>query len=151
MKKAVALPQYDDVKPFTQPQGVIDVQLDKITNRLATPACPDDYTIAFVAGTEPHDTCDQSTGIKGFFSRVFGGNSEKALPPPGTAGNPATASGVQPSTEDETQKKKSLFGKIVGVFRGDSASSDKDKDKDDKSDKPAPAPSKAGDSGLPPQ
>ncbi|HSZ64291.1 MAG TPA: PBP1A family penicillin-binding protein [Terriglobales bacterium] len=150
MKKAVALPQYDDLKPFTQPQGVIDVQLDKITNRLATPACPDDYTIAFVAGTEPHDTCDQSSGVKGFFSRVFGGNSEKALPPPGTAGNPTTTSGVQPSTEDETQKKKSLFGKIVGVFRGDSSSPDKDKDKD-KSEKPGPAPSKGSDSGLPPQ
>jgi len=150
MKKAVALPQYDDVKPFTQPQGVVDVQLDKITNRLATPACPDDYTIAFVAGTEPHDTCDQSSGVKGFFSRVFGGNSEKALPPPTTAGNPQPASGVQPSTEEETQKKKSLFGKIVGVFRGDSASSDKDKDKD-KNDKVAPPPTKASDSGVPPQ
>jgi penicillin-binding protein 1B len=154
MKKAVAQPQYDDVKPFTQPQGVIDVQLDKITNRLATPACPDDYTIAFVAGTEPHDTCDQSSGVKGFFSRIFGGNTEKALPPPATPGNPQPAAGVQSTTEEETQKKKSLFGKIVGVFRGDSSSSDKDKDKDkDKNDKaaPTPAPSKASDNGLPPQ
>ena len=82
MKKAVALPEYADVKPFNQPEGVVDVQLDKITNRLATPACPDDYTIAFVAGTEPRDTCDQTSGVQGFFSRIFGGNSEKALPPP---------------------------------------------------------------------
>ena len=81
MKKAVKLSQYSDVKPFTQPEGVVDVQLDKITNRLATPSCPDDYTIAFVAGTEPRDTCDQSGGVQGFFSRIFGGNSEKALPP----------------------------------------------------------------------
>src|SRR5208337_3194435 len=50
MKKAVTLPQYADVKPFTQPEGVVDVELDKITNRLATPSCPDDYTIAFIAG-----------------------------------------------------------------------------------------------------
>ena len=41
MKKAVALPQYADVKPFRQPTGVVDVQLDKATNRLATPACPE--------------------------------------------------------------------------------------------------------------
>ncbi|HEY7617767.1 MAG TPA: transglycosylase domain-containing protein, partial [Terriglobales bacterium] len=34
MKKAVALPQYSDVKAFSQPSGVVDVQLDKITNRL---------------------------------------------------------------------------------------------------------------------
>ena len=92
MKKAVKLPQYSDVKPFTQPEGVVDVQLDKITNRLATPSCPDAYTIAFVAGTEPRDTCDQKSGVQGFFSRIFGGNSEKALPPP-TA--PATAAGTR--------------------------------------------------------
>src|SRR5207302_3861802 len=82
MKKAVTLPRYSDVKPFFQPEGVVDVQLDKITNRLATPSCPDTYTTAFVAGTEPRDTCDQSGGVQGFFSRMFGGNSEKALPPP---------------------------------------------------------------------
>jgi penicillin-binding protein 1B len=139
MKKAVTLSQYADVKPFTQPQGVVDVQLDKITNRLATPTCPDDYTIAFIAGTEPHDTCDGSGGVKGFFSRIFGGNSEKALPPP-EPGNQAAATGVQP--EEEAKKKKSFFGKIVGVFKGDDNSS--------KNDKNAPAPSKSTDTGSPP-
>jgi penicillin-binding protein 1B len=142
MKKAVALPQYSDVKPFPQPEGVVDVQLDKITNRLATPSCPDDYTIAFVAGTEPRDTCDQSGGVRGFFSRIFGGNSEKALPPPTTAGNSQAASGVQ--SEEEAQKKKSFFGKIVSAFKGDSGSRDNN-------DKNAPAPSKSSNSGSPPQ
>jgi penicillin-binding protein 1B len=146
MKKAVTLPQYSDVKPFTQPQGVVDVQLDKITNRLATPSCPDDYTIAFIAGTEPHDTCDQTGGgVQGFFSRIFGGNSEKALPPPTTNGNPQGATGVQSSgvqstPEEEAKKKKSFFGKIVGVFKGDDNSA--------KNDKNAAAASKG--SGTPP-
>jgi penicillin-binding protein 1B len=146
MKKAITLPQYSDVKPFTQPEGVVDVQLDKVTNRLATPACPDDYTIAFIAGTEPHDTCDQSAGAQGFFSRIFGGNSEKALPPPTTNGNLPGGSGVQSSTgtaDEEAKKKKSLFGKIVGVFKGDSAAKPNDKN--------APAPSKSSDGGVPPQ
>jgi penicillin-binding protein 1B len=120
---------------------VVDVQLDKITNRLATPSCPDDYTIAFVAGTEPHDTCDQSGGVQGFFSRIFGGNSEKALAPPTANGNPQAASGVQ--TEEEAKKKKGFFGKIVGVFKGDSSSQN--------SDKNTPAPSKSSDSSTPPQ
>ena len=141
MKKAVVLPRYSDVKPFPQPEGVVDVQLDKITNRLATPSCPDTYTIAFVAGTEPRDTCDQSGGVQGFFSRMFGGNSEKALPPPTTNGNPQPATGVQ--SEEEASKKKSFFGKIVGVFKGDSTSP--------KNDKNAPPPSKSGDNGAPPQ
>src|ERR1700732_4926082 len=141
MKKAVVLPRYSDVKPFPQPEGVVDVQLDKINNRLATPSCPDTYTIAFVAGTEPRDTCDQSGGVQGFFSRMFGGNSEKALPPPTANGNPQPATGVQ--SEEEASKKKSFFGKIVGVFKGDSASP--------KNDKNAPSPSKSSDSGAPPQ
>jgi penicillin-binding protein 1B len=141
MKKAVTLPRYSDVKPFPQPEGVVDVQLDKITNRLATPSCPDTYTIAFVAGTEPRDTCDQSGGVQGFFSRMFGGNSEKALPPPTTNGNPPPAPGVQ--SEEEASKKKSFFGKIVGVFKGDSTSP--------KNDKNTPPPSKTSDSGAPPQ
>jgi penicillin-binding protein 1B len=140
MKKAVTLPQYSDVKPFSQPEGVIDVQLDKITNRLATSTCPDDYTMAFVAGTEPRDTCDQSGGMRGAFSRMFGGNSEKE-PPPSVNGNPQAAAGVQ--SEEEAQKKKSFFGKIVSVFKGDGGSS--------KNDKNAPAPSKGSDSGTPPQ
>ncbi len=142
MKKAVALPRYADVKPFTQPEGVVDVELDKITNRLATPSCPDTYTIAFVAGTEPRDTCDQSGGVQGFFSRIFGGNSEKALPPPTAAGNSGPAAGVQ--SEEEARKKKSFFGKIVDVFKGDSGSQKTN-------DKNTPAPSKSSDSGTPPQ
>jgi penicillin-binding protein 1B len=147
MKKAITLPRYSDVQPFTQPEGVVDVQLDKITNRLATPSCPDDYTIAFIAGTEPHDTCDQSGGVRGFFSRIFGGNSETALPPPSTNGNLQPASGVQSSTgaaDEEARKKKSLLGRIVGAFKGDSNSSNKN-------DKNPPAPSKSSDGSVPPQ
>jgi penicillin-binding protein 1B len=141
MKKAVTLPRYSDVRSFPQPEGVVDVQLDKITNRLATPTCPDDYTTAFIAGTEPRDTCDQTGGTQGFFSRMFGGNSEKALPPP-AAGNPQGPPGVQ--SEEDARKKKSFFGKIVGVFKGDSGTAAK-------SDKNTPAPSKSSDSGAPPQ
>ena len=137
MKKAVALPQYADVKPFNQPEGVVDVQLDKVTNRLATPSCPDTYTIAFIAGTEPHDTCDQTGGVQGFFSRIFGGNSEKPLPPPG---NPQATGGVQPDG-DAAKKKRSFFGKIADAFKGDSSSHDKN----------TPPPSKPEDSGAKPQ
>jgi penicillin-binding protein 1B len=143
MKKAVTLPRYADVRPFTQPEGVVDVELDKITNRLATPTCPDTYTIAFVAGTEPRDTCDQSGGVRGFFSRMFGGESEKALPPPTAAGNPRPATGVQ--SEEEARKKKTFFGKIVDAFKGDSGSQKTTNDKN------TPAPSKGSDSGPPPR
>jgi penicillin-binding protein 1B len=123
MKKASLLPQYSDMKEFSQPTGVVDVQLDKATNRLATPTCPDDYVAAFVAGTEPRETCDQQTGVAGLFSRFFGGG-EKALPPPAQA-----ADGQE---DQDPKKKKGFFGKLAGIF------------KDDKSSAP---PSKPADSG----
>ena len=100
------------MKAFSQPTGVVDVQLDKATNRLATPACPDDYTAAFVAGTEPRETCDQQNGVAGMFSRFFGGGP-KPLPPPNSA------NGQDPQNP---QKKKGFFGKIAGVFRDDKSS-----------------------------
>ncbi|OLE57520.1 MAG: penicillin-binding protein [Chloroflexi bacterium 13_1_20CM_2_59_7] len=123
MKKAVALPQYSDVKPFSQPVGIVDVQLDKLTNRLATPSCPDTYTAAFIAGTEPNETCDQSNGLRGFFSRVFGLGGDKALPPP----PPGASPGAQPGSEagassQDPKKKKGFFGKIAGIFKDDKSS-----------------------------
>ena len=125
MKKAVALPQYSDAKPFQQPSGVVDVQLDKATNLLATAACPDTYTSAFVAGTEPIQTCDQGNGIKGFFSRMLGIGGDKALPP-GQAGTnaqqPNNPNAANPQAPGEEQKKKGFLGKIVGIFKDDKPS-----------------------------
>ena len=119
MKKAADVPQYTDMRPFAQPSGVVDVQLDKSTNLLATPACPETYTAAFIIGTEPTTTCDQGTGIKGFFSRMLG-LGDKPLPPPSAnqAGNPADSGGQDGSG----QKKKGLFGKIAGIFKDDKSS-----------------------------
>jgi penicillin-binding protein 1B len=129
MKKAAKLPQYSDMKSFAQPSGVIDVQLDKATNRLATPSCPETYTAAFVAGTEPRDTCDQATGVRGFFSRIFGLGGDKALPPPPPgAPNSQTGQGAQSGPQaadqqDPSKKKKGFFGKIAGIFKDDKSSS----------------------------
>ena len=83
------------MKEFQQPTGVVDVQLDKATNRLATPTCPDDYTSAFVAGTEPHDTCDAQAGDEGvLFADVWREISRciRSRPRPTSAG-PEQSSG----------------------------------------------------------
>jgi penicillin-binding protein 1B len=114
MKKAATLPQYADMHEFSQPTGVVDVELDKASNRLATPNCPDDYTSAFVAGTEPHETCDDQGGIKGLFSRILGGGPKPQLADPNQAAN-----GQDPNNPRDPKKKKGFFGKIAGVFKDD--------------------------------
>ena len=47
MKKAIALPQFSDAKPFPQPSGVVDVQLDKNTNLLGNSCLPTDLHCRF--------------------------------------------------------------------------------------------------------
>jgi penicillin-binding protein 1B len=110
MKKAATLPMYSDMREFSQPSGVVDVQLDKATNRLATPNCTDDYTSAFVAGTEPRDTCESQQGLKGFFTKMFGGD-KPVMPAP---------AGQDPNADPK--KKKGFFGKIAGIFKDDKSS-----------------------------
>ncbi|HET7185590.1 MAG TPA: PBP1A family penicillin-binding protein [Terriglobales bacterium] len=126
MKRAVKLPSYKDAQPFQPPAGVVAVRLDKATNRLATAACPDDYTVAFIAGTEPKDSCDQPMGEhRGIFSRIFGANPAPTPPVIGSTSNtvrpstPAPVVSSAPTPQDSQDKKKGIFGKIVGIFKGD--------------------------------
>ena len=133
MKKAAALPQYSDMKAFQQPTGVVDVELDKATNRLATPACPDDYTSAFVAGTEPRETCDEGAGVRGFFSRMFGTGAK--VPPPPV--QPQDPNAQDAANKPDPKKKKGFFGKVAGIF------------KDDKSSAPVSKPADSGQTAPP--
>jgi len=129
MKRAAVLPQYRNMKPFGAPSGVVIVKLDKATNRLATASCPDDYTVAFIAGTEPKDTCDGG-GILSRLGHLFsGGNGSPpnvVAPPSSPSGNPGTpvTQAPQPaaqtqSTQPEQKKKKGFWGKVFGVFKDD--------------------------------
>jgi penicillin-binding protein 1B len=113
MKKAATLPMYSDMREFSQPSGVVDVQLDKATNRLATPNCTDDYTSAFVAGTEPRDTCEAQQGFKGFLTKMFGGGDKPVMP---------AQAGPDPNNPQDPKKKKGFFGKIAGIFKDDKSS-----------------------------
>lgn len=107
MKRAVELPTYSDMKPFSQPPGVVDVQLDKVTNLLATPSCPQTYSSAFIVGTEPTSTCDQGNGIHGILSKILGLGTPQPQPPPAE------------QADQTAQKKKGLLGKIAGIFKDD--------------------------------
>ena len=146
MKRAVDLPNYSDIKPFTPPQGVVEFTLDKDTNQIATAACPDDYTTAFIEGTQPTQTCEQ-TAHGNVFQRIFG-IEPKPTPTPSasnTVGNTAPAS-AQPAAHAAKRvpgpgtgkKKKGFWGRLFG------GSKDDNKD-DNKGTKPAATPASSKD------
>ena len=131
MKRAVAMPQYHDTAQFSQPSGVIDVSIDKATNRLATANCPDDYVGAFIAGTEPQLNCEQ-TDNRNVLQKILGigqptptappinAGQPRALPPGGVHQQlPATAAQQPPAQPAQPeQKKKGFFGKLKDIFGG---------------------------------
>jgi hypothetical protein len=137
MKHAVALPQYAGVKEFTSPAGVVVVKLDKVTNRIASASCPDDYYAAFIAGTEPQETCDQNPGLLNRIGSILGVTARDnpnvvPPPPPVSQGQPvvSTVRPQPPAPVQQTpatvqqqapndQKKKGFWGKLAGVFKGD--------------------------------
>ncbi len=148
MKRATALPQYSDTEYFDPPQGITVVSLDNATNLLSDAACPDDYTAAFLDGTQPTNTCDHPNGDqRNLFQKIFGlGGSTPALNTPGavapatTPATPSAANGAAGNTTaqpngTEKEKKKGFFGKVFGVFKDESGS----KDQPAPSNPPAPA------------
>src|ERR1041385_9063609 len=141
MKRAVALPNYSDAKPFASPDGVVLLTLDKNTNQIATPSCPDDYVTAFIEGTQPTQTCEQ-TGHGNVFQRIFG-IEPKPTPTPAASnigGNTAPPPAQPAATpqngaqnSEPEKKKKGFWGRLFG------GSKDDNKD-DNKGTRPAASP-----------
>ena len=44
--------------PFDVPEGIVFTEIDPLSGKLATPACPKTFSEAFLAGTEPTTSCD---------------------------------------------------------------------------------------------
>ncbi len=147
MKRAIQLPQYSDVKPFTAPEGVTTARIDKPSNLLADSTCPDNsFYVAFLDGTAPVNTCSQN-GRKSteLYTEDLRHRRNKTVTPdatkPGTTPQSTTAAPIvrqAPNTPPDgnapdttqapaQQKKKNIFQKIFG--------GGKDKDKA----QPAPA------------
>jgi penicillin-binding protein 1B len=136
MKRAIALPDYSQVRDFAPPQGVELVAIDVDTLERATPLCPVTRNEVFLTGTEPARYCERHGGIEAALIAAPGG-----VLPEQPAANRASASAVQsastpgqgsktaaqlpektPSTtngeQPAPQKKKGLWEKIFGIFGG---------------------------------
>ncbi len=114
MNRAVKLPQYSDMKPFTAPDGVQVLRIDRATNLPADQTCPSDsMTVAFLIGTAPQGTCSQmGEDSQTLANRLFN---------PGADSN---------GTPDDVTKHRNLFERMFGL--------NKDKDKQQQQQQPAP-------------
>ena len=119
MNRAIKLPQYSDMKPFTPPDGVQTLRIDRATDLPADATCPSDsFTAAFLVGTAPQGTCSQmGEDSQTLANKLF--NPEAA---PNDSNNPN-------APEDGT-KHRNFFQKMFGLG--------KDKDKQQQQQQPQP-------------
>jgi len=135
MKRAVKFRRYADAKPFAEPDGVVEVTIDRESGMPATSKCPTEQAEVFIAGTEPVGTCplhggkSDQTNVSGW--EVPSGNPQNPqLPPsfqplpPRRYDSPPLANGAappSPAPSDQNpppeKKKKGFFGRLKDVFR----------------------------------
>jgi penicillin-binding protein 1B len=115
MKRAAALPGYDDPKPFAIPEGVVAVPIE-------TDSTTSDAKIVrnevFIAGTEPQAP-QVSRGILG---RLFHPQGQPGLPaaavvPAGVPDAPPEAA-VKPAQVSSTKGRHGIIRKFLSIFKG---------------------------------
>lgn len=138
MKRAHQYREYRNVQEFQPPDGVVSVEVDPLSGKLATRACPNTRTEVFIAGTQPIENCRLHGAGGG--TRVASWEAPPSqptvvasaappaaaqperLPPPGLrSGNaraePAPLAAEAKPPEKVKQKKKGFFRRIWSVFK----------------------------------
>ena len=141
MKRAIALPDYAQVREFAPPEGITLLALDPETLERATPLCPTTRYEAFLAGTEPAEYCQRHGGLDAVLAAgpdwapgggVAASPEAASDPAPGrpepaavrskSAGHPAQRQTPSPAPAGAGQqaqtKKKGFWDKIFGIFGG---------------------------------
>lgn len=68
MKRAHQRPEYQNVRGFAAPTGVVTVSIDADTGERATPNCPHVRDEVFIEGTQPVETCHVHRGVHDAFA-----------------------------------------------------------------------------------
>jgi penicillin-binding protein 1B len=107
MKRAVALPAYQELEEFIPPEGIVAVPIDPETLAVAVPECPVVRTEKFLVGTEPKDLCPKHrpSGFRHVtrtLLRAIGlGREAKRAPEP----SPGAAPPAAPAADKEKQEE----------------------------------------------
>lgn len=116
MKRAVALPGYQNLQDFPAPEGIMSVTIDPETLQLATPNCPVTRQEVYITGTAPTEFCERHGGsgtpqlptVAVGLSKIFGGQPK---PQANSAGvDPAAQPGDQPGKPPGAGNKENAAG-----------------------------------------
>jgi penicillin-binding protein 1B len=114
MNRAIRLPQYSDMRPFSAPEGVETLRIDKATDLIADESCPNNsFSAAFLLGTAPESTCSHmGEDPQTLANKMFGTGLSAASPvgPSQPAVNPPTA-----TPPIDAEKHRNLLQKIFGA------------------------------------
>jgi penicillin-binding protein 1B len=144
MKQATQIREYRDTKPFNAPNGIVSIEIDPQSGMLATPNCPTRRSEVYISGTQPVEACPLHgggrpvTNVTGWdvapppnppgdsAPRVTGSSGDGVLQPPAVARRasrqdaqqpPATAEAGNPPPQPKKTEKKSIFRRLMGVFK----------------------------------
>jgi penicillin-binding protein 1B len=143
MKAAAQIRDYRDTKNFAAPDGIVSIDIDPQSGMLATPNCPTHRSEVYISGTQPVNACPLHGG--GRLVTNVSGWEVAPTPPPADSSLRVTGSGgdgqVAPSSvqrrarqesapepsnsqaankppeEPKKPEKKSIFRRLMGVFK----------------------------------
>jgi len=124
MKRAHTYRKYRRARQFEPPEGVITVNIDARTGRLAAAGCGSDpVPEVFIAGTQPVTMCDGAgTQVAGW---DFSDTPKPAVVAAAPARRRASASGsstprqvtIEQPAPPPRKKRKGIFGRILDIFK----------------------------------
>ena len=126
MKRALAYRSYRDARPFEAPDGIVSMQIDPEPGMQATPYCPTTITEVYISGTQPVGSCPLHGGGQSGVTHVAGWEIPGTPPPvqatPRVDAPPAAiatrgAPSTEPQAPEKPKEKKSLFHRLLGVFK----------------------------------
>jgi penicillin-binding protein 1B len=119
MKRAHTFRPYKRTRPFTPPDGVVSVEVDPASGKLASSGCGSPgKTEVFLAGTQPLEFCGGGGG-----TQVARWDLPEETPAPRRVASrratniPVKDDAAQPPKPAPQEPKRGFFGKIIDVFR----------------------------------
>ncbi len=124
MKRAHQYRSYRSVRPFEPPDGVVSVEVDPASGRLAAAGCGPPRAELFIAGSQPNELCrGGTTQVAGWDTPVEETAAPGAEPRKARAGRSQEVASVRvppaapPAVEEKTKPKKGFFSRILDVFK----------------------------------